>query len=375
MLYKSFGNTGKKVSKIGFGGMRFDTNVDLEKNAELVHYAHRKGITYFDTAPGYCKDQSEDIFGLAFQNISGDYVVSSKAMPAKQNTADKARAAVEQSLSRLGINKIDFYYIWCLRKMEHYHMAMRPGGQYEGLRKCQEEGLIGHIVFSSHQPGDQIAAILDEGFMDGVLLGMNILNYPYRWEGVKKAWETGYGVAAMNPLAGGMIPENEDKLAFLSMRGNESPTQAALRFAMSCPYLDTALVGFTTKEQVDAACSVAEYCQPFSDSDLASIRNHLSVNMNEICTACGYCKGCPRNIPVAAYMQFYNKKQMFGATDEEMKKELPGQHEWGLLAARVAEAGDCVECGLCEELCTQNINIIDRLKEIARWEQEVSAAH
>ncbi len=370
MMYTEYGKTGKHVSKVGFGGMRFDTDRDNEENAELVRYARHKGITYFDTAPGYCNDQSEDIFGLAFKDMPGDYWVSTKGMPTEYDTADKARAAVEKSLSRLGVEKIDFYHVWCLRKMEHYHLAMQSGGQYEGLLKCREEGLIDHITFSSHQPGHQIRSILEDGSMDGVLLGMNILNFPYRWAGVKAAWETGCGTVAMNPLAGGMIPQNEDKLGFLSTREGETPTEAALRFAISCPYLDIALVGFTTKEQVDQACAVAEQCTSFSDQDLQQIQSHLSSNMNEICTACGYCEGCPQNIPVPAYMQFYNSKQMFGTSDDKMKESLPGAKEWGLLAYRQAEAGDCIECGMCEEKCTQNINIIDRLKEIAQWEKE-----
>ena len=371
MLYTEYGKTGKQVSQVGFGGMRFDTDRDQEENAELVRYANLKGINYFDTAPGYCNDQSEDIFGLAFQDMPADYWVATKGMPVNFDTADKARSAVEKSLKRLGVEKINFYHIWCLRKMEHYHLAMQPGGQFEGLKKCQEEGLIDHITFSSHQPGEQIRSILDEGYMDGVLLGMNILNFPYRWAGVKAAWESGCGTVAMNPLAGGMIPKNEDKFDFLSMNENETPTEAALRFTVSCQYLDIALVGFTDKEHVDSACAVADRCTPFSDNDLEEIQKHLSSNMNEICTACGYCDGCPQNIPIPAYMQFYNSKQMFGTSDEQMKKSLNGERDWGMLAARQADAGDCVECKICEEKCTQNINIIDRLKEIAEWEKDL----
>ncbi len=64
--------------------------------------------------------------------------------------------------------------------MEHYELAMRPGGQYEGLLKCKEEGLIDHIVFSSHQPGDEVIDILSENKFEGVTMGINILNFPYR---------------------------------------------------------------------------------------------------------------------------------------------------------------------------------------------------
>ncbi len=366
MRYAEYGKTGKKVSVVGFGAMRFDQKRPDEQNAELVRYACSKGINYFDTAPGYGK--SEDIFGLAFKDMPGDYWVSTKAMPTTYDTAAGAHEAVKKSLDRMGVPKIHFFHVWCLRKMAHYELAMKPGGLYEGLLECREEGLIEHIVFSSHQTGSEIKTILDSGKFEGVLLGVNILNFPYRWDGVAAAAQSGLGVVAMNPLGGGAIPQHEKDLAFLATEG-ETPTEAALRFIISCPQITIALVGFTDPEHVDVACRIADEAEPFSDEQLDQIRTHLSEEMNAVCTGCGYCAGCPNNVPVASYMQFYNNKVMFGKTDEEMKKDIGSQHDWFLLAARQAEAGDCTECGQCEEACTQHLDIIARLKEIAEWEK------
>ncbi|WP_211724917.1 hypothetical protein, partial [Klebsiella pneumoniae] len=64
------------------------------------------------------------------------------------DTSEKAIAAVKKSIERLGVSKINFYHVWNIRKMEHYELAMRRGGQDEGLLKCKEEGLIDHIVFA-----------------------------------------------------------------------------------------------------------------------------------------------------------------------------------------------------------------------------------
>jgi len=367
MIYKEYGGTGKKVSAVGFGGMRFDMSRSLEENANLVRYAHSRGINYLDTAPGYCGDKSEDIFGLALKEISGEYYISTKGMPTNYDTSHKAVEGVKKSLDKLGVAKIDFYHVWCLRKMDHYRLAMKPGGQYEGLLKCKDEGLIDHIAFSSHMPGPDIKTIIDEGKMDGVLLGVNILNFPYRWEGVRAAHDAGYGVVAMNPLGGGIIPTHEKELAFIAGE-DETPTEAALRFVISCPEITVALNGFSKIEHVDMACRVADNCSPFTEEQLENIRRKLFDGMNEACTGCGYCKGCPADIPVANYMQFYNEKQLFGASDEDMREKVAFQHNWGLLVDRKAEAKDCTECGRCEEACTQHLNIIERLKEIARWE-------
>ena len=122
------------------------------------------------------------------------------------------------------------------------------------------------------------------------------------------------------------------------------------------------------------ACRVAERAVPFDAEELERIRRWIGENMNEACTGCGYCAGCPQNIPTAAYMLYYNEKHLFGRGDEEMIGNLNFQHNFGLLAGRQAQAGECIECGQCEEACTQRLPIIRRLGEIAGWERIADGA-
>ena len=78
-----------------------------EENAKLVKYAYEKGINYFDTAPGYCDDRSEAIFGVAFREMikegKTDFYVSTKGKPKVYDTAEKAIAAVKKSLEVMGV--------------------------------------------------------------------------------------------------------------------------------------------------------------------------------------------------------------------------------------------------------------------------------
>lgn len=373
MFTKTYGKTGIKVSAVGFGGMRFDLTRPLEENGEMLPYAFERGITYFDTAPGYCDDKSEEIFGLGLRQLAkvrDKIFISTKAMPTAEDTVESVRQAVEKSLEKLGTDYIDFYHIWCLRKPEHWRLACRPGGELEGLRKCQEAGLIRQIVCSSHMSGPDIRRVLEEGQVAGVLLGMNILNFPYRWEAVAGAYEMGLGVVAMNPLLGGAIAKHAERLSFLAGPG-ETPVEAALRFCISCPQITVTLNGFSTREQIDQACRVAQNARPFSAADLEALRRRLSANMDSLCTGCGYClKDCPAGIPIASYMLYYNNKLLFNQTEEELAKYIGPEKEWGLLGTRQADAGACTSCGRCEEACTQHLAIIDRLAEVARWEEK-----
>ena len=67
MIYREYGSAGIEVSAIGFGGMRFVNQNNIEECASLVKAAYEAGINYFDTAPGYGK--SEELFGAAFKEM------------------------------------------------------------------------------------------------------------------------------------------------------------------------------------------------------------------------------------------------------------------------------------------------------------------
>ena len=168
-----------------------------------------------------------------------------------------------------------------------------------------------------------------------------------------------------------MIPKHEKELAFLGSEG-ETPTEAALRFCISCPEITITLNGFTTRAHIDMACRAAERSEPYSEADLERIKVHLSENMNQLCTGCGYClKDCPVQIPISAYMMYYNEKLIAGKSDAQMMRAMDEYLEWGTLVEREATAADCTQCGACEEACTQHLDVMARLKEMARWEEKV----
>lgn len=66
MQYRDFGNTGIKVSILGFGAMRLPEVekkgkylVKEEESIEMIQRAFQLGVNYIDTAYPYCHHQSE----------------------------------------------------------------------------------------------------------------------------------------------------------------------------------------------------------------------------------------------------------------------------------------------------------------------------
>jgi predicted aldo/keto reductase-like oxidoreductase len=114
-----------------------------------------------------------------------------------------------------------------------------------------------------------------------------------------------------------------------------------------------------SKAEVDENILAANEYTELSDQRMEDIKRHLYSSLNDMCTGCGYCEGCPVEIPIPRMMDSYNMKILSGE-EQEITNRL--KYHWGIKAKLAAE---CIECGQCEERCTQHLPIIERLKEIA----------
>lgn len=362
MQYKEYGKTGKKVSVIGFGGMRFrkeDYEKSLEKSAEVVRRASELGINYFDTAPNYCDDKSEDIMGEAFKDMPNPFYVSTKSMIHNEPDADAVRRRIEKSLKRMGLEKIHFFNMWCILNLQQYRKIMAPGGPYEGALKAKEEGLIDHIVFSTHCSGEEIETIVNEGAFEGVTLGYNATNFAFRQKGIKAAYEKGLGVVTMNPLGGGIIPQNPQFYSFIKESDEDTLPQAALKFNAAHKEITVVLPGMGTIEEVEENVKAGENFGEMTEEKLEKMAKQLNESLDTLCTGCQYCKACPKDIEIPKYMDAYN---MYILQKENKAIQDRLKWHWGMKAKKAAE---CIACGKCEKLCTQHLPIVERLKYIA----------
>jgi predicted aldo/keto reductase-like oxidoreductase len=362
MYYKALGKTGKEVSAVSFGAMRFRED-DYKKGpgrcADIVLRARELGVNYFDTAPGYCNDQSEIIVGHAINQMKDKPYVSTKCGLWNADTADGAYGMVQQSLKRLNVDKITVYNMWCIKSLDEYREMTKPGGIYEGIARAKEEGLIEHICCSTHIDGNGLAQIVSEGLVECVTLGYNALNFAYRRTGVKACYEAGLGVVLMNPLGGGMIPRHSDRFDFIKNTPDESIVQAALRFLIGQKEVSAALPGPGTIEELEECVSAANLKYEVTEAMLTQMAGKLQNELNTLCTSCAYCDECPVDIPIPRLLDSYNEFILKGSY-EAIAGRLKGH--WGITAEKAA---DCIKCGRCETLCTQKLPIIERLGEIA----------
>lgn len=360
MQYRHYGNTQKQVSLLGMGTSRLSGNeAQFSVNVDLVHRALALGINYFDTAPTYASGTSEKILGAAFQeHRTRDFMVASKSMLSMDPTADNVLRRIESSLKTLHVDKIDFFHMWSVLTLEQYEKIIAPGGPYEGALRAREQGLIEHICVSVHCSGAELEQIILDGRFDGVTLGFNALNYRHRLEGLCLASSRGMGVAVMNPLAGGLIPQNPAYFQHLR-RDGRTVAAGAIQFVASHPEVSTILIGVNSERDILEAVEALENAPPLDKRQWEEIAGRLPVPAEPLCTMCGYCQGCPAGIQVSRLMGAYNEYVLSNQNETHF-------HEWRKMyyGAYPFETVECIKCGRCEKKCTQHLPIIHRIQAI-----------
>ncbi|GHV92409.1 aldo/keto reductase [Spirochaetia bacterium] len=359
MLYRDYGTTGKKVSLLGFGGMRFGQIDDPEACARMMVTAAEGGVNYFDTAPAYFGTKSEEVFGKGLAELRRrklPYYVATKTF---KTTEKDIRTEIEAQLKRLDVPAIDFYHVWCITSLDNWQ-ERKKDGILTAFRKLKDEKLINHICVSSHLVRDEIKELLMEGVFEGVLFGYSAYNFKTREAAFDAIRAKKLGAVLMNPLGGGIIPQHPELFEFLKHSPEEPTTHAALRFLWDHQDISVTLVGFNDNEQVKDTLKAIEGYQPRSGDELAAVKARASASFEGICTGCAYCDDCPQGIPIPKFMDSYNQKLL---NDKPGQDVISGRllNHWHV---DISKARDCIECGQCESACTQHINIIERLKII-----------
>ncbi len=118
MEYRTIGKTGIKVSNLCFGTMSFGGIADEETSKQMFHLCREAGINFFDTANVYNTGRAEEILGKCIAGSRDELVITSKVgLPLGHDINSRGASrrhiilSVEESLKRLGTDRIDFYFV------------------------------------------------------------------------------------------------------------------------------------------------------------------------------------------------------------------------------------------------------------------------
>ncbi len=371
MKYREFGNTGEKISTLGFGCMRlpeFERDgkwyIDEEKAIPMLQRAYELGVNYFDSAPYYCHHNSEIAVGKAVKPFRDKVKITTKFECNDISKTSDYREWLERSLKKMDTDYIDFYHFWGLSKGK-YDSKVEPLGLLEEARKAKEEGLIRHISFSFHDDPKNIKFLIDTCEAKGVPLETLLVQYSLldraHEEWIEYAASRGVGVVAMGPVAGGRLSAP----TALGEKLTEKPIptyELAFKFVLGNPNLSCALSGMQTMEMVEQNARIASDDAVLTEDEwkqLGVAFESLKKFGELYCTGCNYCQPCPAGINIPRIFNAYTYHNVYELS-AHAKREWDGY----VKDAKGKTFGDCLDCGLCETKCPQKIQIRKELEKV-----------
>lgn len=304
---RDVGRTGLRVTELGFGAASIgnlfrETSDDEARGA--VERAWERGIRSFDVAPHYGLGLAERRLGAVLREHARDeYVLSTKVgrllephphpteldddgfvVPGDLHrvwdfSADGVRRSVDESLERLGVDRIDIAYAHDPDQCGPD--AARTG--LESLRRLRDEGVVRAIGVGTNSTG-QLADLLDYGLVDVVMLAgrYTLLEQGALDSVLEPARRAGAAVVAVGVFYSGLL-FRRGRVPGASYEYSGSPealvaraarietvcadhgvalAEAALAFPLLHPAVANVTLGMRTAEQVDTDVALAEATVP-----------------------------------------------------------------------------------------------------------------
>lgn len=139
-----FGPTGHESSRVIFGGAALG-RADEETAGRVLEVLLRYEVNHLDTAADY--GDSELRIAPWLVGRRNQFFLATKT---SERSGDGARAGLERSLQRLGIDSVDLIQLHNLVEPDDWEQAHGPGGALEALIRAKEEGLVRYIGVTGH---------------------------------------------------------------------------------------------------------------------------------------------------------------------------------------------------------------------------------
>jgi aryl-alcohol dehydrogenase-like predicted oxidoreductase len=315
MQYRTLGNTGIRVSEIGFGGWAIGGSADAsgtplgwgktndDESLAAIRRARDLGVTFFDTADSYGFGRSESLLGIVLSRKRQDVVIATKvgvvrdagAALKKDFSKQHIFQAIDGSLRRLRTDYVDLYQAHnpTIEQLQREEIQ-------EAMERLQEIGKIRYwgVSISTNEEGIEI---INRGWGHALQVLYNILNQSPASELFPLAKQKGYGIIARVPLASGLLTgkfrsgstfaADDVRQNFLTQKRLEealprvdevraiiggsvqSLAEAALQFVLANDAVSTTIPGARNARQVETNVAASE--ARLSDDVIEKLRSRL----------------------------------------------------------------------------------------------------
>ncbi len=230
------------------------------------------------------------------------------------------------------------------------------------------DGRIGHLGFSFHD---------GYGAFEEIVKGSDAwsfcqIQYNYMdtekqagTRGLKLAASKELAVVVMEPLLGGRLadPPNDIREEMERFAVRRSPAQWALDWLWDQPEVSVVLSGMSTMEQVEENLRFADESQigAFGEEErklIAAVSEKYLARTVIPCTGCNYCMPCPNGVNIPANFEFFNYAHSFDDL-------AAARFRYKVFLSEAERSSCCIDCGICEEACPQQIPIPEWMPKVA----------
>ena len=363
-----FENLGIKSSLLGFGCMRFPTksdgNIDETQAEEMLDYAIQNGVTYIDTAYPYHSGESERFVGKVLKKYNrNQYTIATKLPVWKVSKREDVRELFNEQLSKLQMDYVDFYL---LHALDHERWESLVGlGVLEEVERLQKEGKIKYLGFSFHDEYPVFEKIIKHRKWDFCQIQYNYIDTEIQAgdKGYALAEKLGVPLIIMEPIKGGNLANLPDDIShiFKSYHPNKSLSSWALRWVASHSNVKVILSGMSHMDHVKDNLDTFINFSVLNEDEMKCVNQVTEIIKSRTkngCTGCEYCMPCPHGVNIPRNFKIWNDYSIYN-NEAQAKRRY-----WKDLAA--SERSDmCQECGACEAVCPQSIQIIRDLKRVS----------
>jgi predicted aldo/keto reductase-like oxidoreductase len=191
--------------------------------------------------------------------------------------------------------------------------------------------------------GSTALQAVEGGLIDVLMYGVNLVHHDNAGTKalLRTCAERNVGVVAMKPFYGGTLLNYDGRPTSIT------PVQC-LTYTLSQP-VATAIPGVRNVEELQAALRTLEGGEAERDWQAAIPYMHHSLAGH--CVRCNHCLPCPVDMDIGQTILCVGFAQWEGVTDLLR----------GWYAALPAKASACIECGVCEERCPFDVEIIAKM--------------
>ncbi|MDE6670580.1 MAG: aldo/keto reductase [Ruminococcus sp.] len=372
MIYRDFQDI--KISGLGLGMMRLpvidgdDARIDEEKTAEMIDYAMKNGINYYDTAWGYHSGNSEFTAGKFLSRYPREsYYLASKFPGYDNSNMPKVKEIFEEQLKKCQTDYFDFYLFHNVYEGNIDDYLNPEFHIFDYLMEQKKNGRIKHLGFSAHGDLNVMQRFLDAygEHMEFCQLQLNYMDWHFQnsKEKVELVRKYNIPVWVMEPVRGGKLADAPEdmKTELLKMRPEESIVSWAFRFLQAIPDVTVVLSGMSDMQQLKENISIWNEDKPLDSTEfdrLVTLADEETKKGGLPCTACHYCTShCPQSLPIPELIAHYNEHRITGG---------------GFLAPMAVASmpeekrpANCIGCGSCEQVCPQQIEISKAMKDFS----------